>query len=178
MDTVLSSVKSTCDSSIILTRDTNIDLLSSSTAYDMYEQLFDTYQLSCHVTKWARNDKKLINNISSNMHKIKILHSAILPCPMVSDHDGPYIVIILPTNKFEISYKFLRNLKHFELETFVKVQLYYNFLTIFFNYTKIWFHVNGVHNCFIFLFIFPTISFWHQSVFFPSFLWNQNRLGL
>ena len=42
----------------------------------------------------------------------------------------------------------------------------------FFNYRKIWFHVNGVNNCFIVLCIFSAISFWHQS-----FFWNQNWLG-
>ena len=60
---------------------------------------------------------------------------------------------------------------------FLEVHLHYNFLTIFFNYRKTWFHVNGVNNYFIILCIFPNISFWRQSIFFPSFFWNQNRLG-
>ena len=47
----------------------------------------------------------------------------------------------------------------------------------FFNYGKIWFHVNGVNHYFIILCIFRNISFWRQSIFFPSFFWNQNRLG-
>ena len=51
MDAVLSSINSTWDSSIILTGDTNIDLLSRSAARNMYEQMLDMYQLSCHVTK-------------------------------------------------------------------------------------------------------------------------------
>ena len=76
MDPVLSSMKSTFNSSVILTRDTTIDLLSSSMARDMYKQLLNTYQLSCHVTKRTRHDKTLINNISSNSNKIKVLHSA------------------------------------------------------------------------------------------------------
>ena len=38
IDAVLSSIKSIWDSTIILTGDTNIDLLSSSTTRDMYEQ--------------------------------------------------------------------------------------------------------------------------------------------
>ena len=45
------------------------------------------------------------------------------------------------------------------------------------HYRKTWFHVNGVNNYFIILCIFPNISFWRQSIFFPSFFWNQNRLG-
>ena len=47
----------------------------------------------------------------------------------------------------------------------------------FFNYRKTWFHINGVNNYFIILCIFPNISVWRQSIFFPSFFWNQNRLG-
>ena len=51
IDAVLSSIKSACDNTIILTGDTNIDLLSTSTTRDMYEQMLHTYQLSCHITK-------------------------------------------------------------------------------------------------------------------------------
>ena len=47
----------------------------------------------------------------------------------------------------------------------------------FFNYGKTRFHVNGVNNYFIILCIFLNISFWRQSIFFPSLFWNQNRLG-
>ena len=55
--------------------------------------------------------------------------------------------------------------------------IYIKFSDNFFNYRKTWFHVNGVNNYFIILCIFPNISFWRQSLFFPSFFWNQNRLG-
>ena len=51
IDAVLSSIKSTWDSIIIVTGDTNTDLLSSSTTRDMYEQMLHAYQLSCHITK-------------------------------------------------------------------------------------------------------------------------------
>ena len=110
MDAVLSSIKSTWDSSIILTGDTNIDLLSSSAALDMYEQMLDTYQLSCHVTKPTRKGNKLIyHDLSSNINKTKILQFDILPRPTISGHDATDIVIILPINKCEICYKFIRN---------------------------------------------------------------------
>ena len=39
MDAVLSSIKSTWDRSVILTGDTNIDLLSSSTARHIYKKM-------------------------------------------------------------------------------------------------------------------------------------------
>ena len=42
IDAVLSSIKITCDSTIILTGDTNTDLLSSSTTRDKYGQMLHT----------------------------------------------------------------------------------------------------------------------------------------
>ena len=39
IDEILSSIKSTWDSTIILAGDTNIDLLSNSTTRDMYEHM-------------------------------------------------------------------------------------------------------------------------------------------
>ena len=119
IDAVLSSIKSTWDSTIILTGDTNIDLLSSSTTQDMYEQMLHTYQLSCHITKSTRKDKYLIGHICSNICENKILHSDVLPCPTISDYNAPYIIINIPTNKYKIRYKFIRNLKRFDLETYV-----------------------------------------------------------
>ena len=119
IDAVLSSIKSTWGSTIILTGDNNIDLLSSSTTRDMYEQMLHTYQLSCHITKSTRKGKKLIDHICSNICKKKILHSDVLPCPTSSDHDAPYIIVNIPTNNYEIRYKFIRNLKHFDLETYI-----------------------------------------------------------
>ena len=76
-------------------------------------------RLSCHTIKPTRKGKKLINNISSSNCKNKILHPNVLPCPIISDQDAPYIIVNIPTNKYEIHYKFIRNLKHFNLETYI-----------------------------------------------------------
>ena len=81
--------------------------------------MLHTYQLSCHITKPTRKAKKLIDHISSNISKNKILHSDVLPCATISDHDAPYIIVNIPTNKYEIRYKFIRSLKHFDLETYI-----------------------------------------------------------
>ena len=113
----LSSIKNTWDGTMILAGDTNTDLLSSSTARNMYEQMLHTYQLSCHITKPTRRGKKLIDHISSNISKNKILHSDVLPCATISDHDAPYIIVNIPTNKYEILYKFIRSL--FNIETYI-----------------------------------------------------------
>ena len=117
IDAVLSSIKSTWDGTISLAGDTNIDLLSSSTTRNMYQEMLHTYQLSCHITKTTRKGKKLIEDIFSNISKNKTLHSDVLPCATISDRDAPYVIVNIPTNKYEIRYKIIRNLKHFNLET-------------------------------------------------------------
>ena len=77
------------------------------------------YQPSYHTTKSSRKGKKLIDHMSSNIFKNEILSSDVLPFPTVSDHDAPYIIANIPTNKYQIRYKFMRNLKHFDLETYI-----------------------------------------------------------
>ena len=42
------------------------------------------------------------------------------PCPTVSDHEAPHIISNIPVNKFETRYKYIRNLKNFELEKCVQ----------------------------------------------------------
>ena len=80
-------------------------------------------------SNWPSRQKKLpskssallglFDHISSNVSKNKILHSDVLPCPAISDHDAPYIFVNILTNKYEIRYKFIQNLKHFDLETYI-----------------------------------------------------------
>ena len=112
---VLSSTKKIWGSSIFLTGDINIDLLPSSTTRDMYEQ--NATHVSTYlsfITKPTRKGKKLIDHISSNICKNKILHSDVLPHQTVSDHRAPYIIVNILTNRYEIRYKLIRNLKHFD----------------------------------------------------------------
>ena len=129
IDAVLSLIQSTWDSTVILTGDTNIDLLSSSMTRDMYEPMLHTYQQSCRISKPTHKGKKLIDHISSNICKSKFLHSDVLPCPTISDHGVPYIIINIPTNK--IRYKYIRNLKNFDLETYINDFKTFPFATVY-----------------------------------------------
>ena len=131
IDAVLSSIKSTWGSTIILTGDTNNDLLSSLMTRDMYEQMLHTYQLSSHITKSTRKGKKLIDHISSNICKNKILHSDVFPCPTISDHDALYIIVNIPAIRYEIRYKFIQNLKHFDLENYINDFKTLPFVTVY-----------------------------------------------
>ena len=70
----------------------------------MYQQMVDTYQLSGRVTRPpTRKGKNLIDHISSNINKGKIVHYDILPCPGLSNRDAPYNVINVLRKKFKIS---------------------------------------------------------------------------
>ena len=117
IDAVLSLTKSTWGSTIILTGDTNIDLLSSSMTRDMYKQMLHRYQLSSHITKPTREGKKLMDHISSNIWKSKILHLDILPCLTISDHEALHVIVNIPTKMCELRSKFMKKLKHFGLGT-------------------------------------------------------------
>ena len=86
IDAVLTSIKSTWDGTIILAGDTNIDLLSSSTTRDMYEQMLGTYQLSCHITKATRKGKK-VNLPYIFQHQQKQDHP--FRCFTLRDNKGP-----------------------------------------------------------------------------------------
>ena len=87
-----------------------------------YIEVLETYDLNNDISKSTWIGKKLIGNINiiSNIPANKILHSDVLPCPTISDHDAPYIIANMPVNKFETRYKYIRNLKNFELEKYVQ----------------------------------------------------------
>ena len=50
----------------------------------------------------------------------RILHSNVLTCPKISDHDATYITANMAVDKFETRYKYIRNLKNFKLEKYVQ----------------------------------------------------------
>ena len=85
-----------------------------------YIEVLETFDLNNHITKATWSEKKLIHHIISNILANKILHSDILPCPTIGNHNVPYIIANMPVNKFETRYKYIRNLKNFELEKFVQ----------------------------------------------------------
>ena len=116
LDSVLSIVKSNWNGNIMITGDSNIDLLASTEIQKRYIEVLETYDLNNHISKATRIGKTLIDHIISNIPANKILHSDILPRPTISDHDVPYIIANMPINKLETRYKYIRN---FELEKYV-----------------------------------------------------------
>ena len=70
--------------------------------------------------KATRIAKKLTDHIISNISANKILHSNVLPCPRISDHEASSIIANMPVNKFETRYKYITNFINFELGKYVQ----------------------------------------------------------
>ena len=49
--------------------------------------------------------------------KLKLL-TDVLPCPTVSDHGAPYVIIKIPTTSFQTRYKYIRNMKNFSVKEY------------------------------------------------------------
>ena len=113
-------IKSTWNGTFIITGDSNIDLLASTKIQKRYIEVLETYDLNNHITKATWTGKKLIDHIISNIPSNKILHSNVLPCPTISDHDAPHIIANMSVNKFETRNKYIRKLKNFELKKCVQ----------------------------------------------------------
>ena len=49
--------------------------------------------------------------------KLKLL-TDVLPCPTVSDHDAPHVIIKIPTASFQTRYEYIRNMKNFSIKEY------------------------------------------------------------
>ena len=99
IQTMLSIIASTFTGTIILAGDTNINLNKPSRPQKRYQEILEIYNLVQHINLPTRKGRKVIDHIITNIPN-KILYSKVLPCPLISDHDAPYIVAKIPTNKY------------------------------------------------------------------------------
>ena len=98
---------------------TNIELTSRSTVRGMHEQMLYTYELFRHMTENQHVKERFTDHISTKItNKIKMLHSDALPFLTISDHDTPYIIVNLTTNKYQVRHKFIKNWRKFDLESY------------------------------------------------------------
>ena len=100
-----------------MTGDTNIDLLKEKKQIvRQYNELLQSFNLHQHVKKPTRVTNvsaTLIDHIVSN-YPNRITHTDVLPCALVSDHDGPYVCINVRTERFQPRFKYIRNEKTFD----------------------------------------------------------------
>ena len=115
---MLSINASTFTRTIILARDTNINVNEPSRSQKRYQEILENFNLAPHINLPTRKGSKIIDHIITNIPK-KILYFNVLPCPSISDHDAPYIIAKIPTDKYQPRYKFIRDMKNFDLQKYI-----------------------------------------------------------
>ena len=99
---------------LIITGDTNFDLLKpEDNLVKRYSGILNVFGLQqvikqpIRVTKYLRT---LIDHLITNQ-PTRVTASGIIPCSIVSDHDGLYACINVRVPRFEPPYKFIRDTK-------------------------------------------------------------------
>jgi len=118
---LLSKVSSKWKGYIFITGDFNIDLKSSANHIStQYTDILHTFDLVQHINQPTRNSNTLIDHISSNAPN-RIVSTGIIPCDEISDHDAAYVTIKkLKSKNFEKRYKWIRDMKNFNLESYIR----------------------------------------------------------
>ena len=116
-ETLISYVHTIWSDPIVITGDTNIDLLKVN--YNVADEYKDTlHRLGLHqqVTKPTRKRKTCIDHIITTFPKI--IHEDVIYCDEMSDHDAPFTICNLRKPRFEPRFKYIRNEKDFNLNAF------------------------------------------------------------
>ena len=87
-------------------------------ALKRYQEILENFNFVQHINLPTRKRSKIIDHIITYIPN-KILYSSVLPCPSISDHDEPYIIVKIPINKYQPSYKFIRDIKTFDLQKYI-----------------------------------------------------------
>lgn len=116
---LLFEVKLKWHGAIVIAGDFNINYLNTaSTTTEIYQDILDRFELHNCVTTPTRRGTKLIDHILTNTPS-KIGVSDVLPCPLISDHDAPYITLHLKPDRYEKRYKYIRSYKKFNASDFI-----------------------------------------------------------
>ena len=73
-----------------------IDYLKPSVTLTRYKEVIETYTLKQHITIPMRKGTKIIDHVTTNSQEHKLITTNVLPCPIDSDHDAPYIITNIP----------------------------------------------------------------------------------
>ena len=104
---------------IILTGDTNIDLLKDNANIQRYKQILHSFSLQQYITKPTRKGKKLIDHICSNIGK-KPIHQNVIETDEISDHDMPFAILNIKKDRYEPRYKYVRSEKNLNMNNYCK----------------------------------------------------------
>ena len=84
---------------------------------DILEQ-FNLTQIVNKPTRITLNRASLIDHIILSDPAI-CKHTDVLPCPHISDHDGPYAILNVRVPRFQPRLKYIRDEKHLNIEQYV-----------------------------------------------------------
>ncbi|XP_028409262.1 uncharacterized protein LOC114531856 [Dendronephthya gigantea] len=120
---ILSYLAAQWDGLLLITGDTNVDLLNSSSPLTkQYLEILDMHNLQQMVTKPTRitvTSRTLIDHfITNDAHKIT--HTDVIHCPLVSDHSAPYVCVNARVTRFLPRYKYLRDERNYTEAAFVE----------------------------------------------------------
>lgn len=117
----MSQIVSTWDGLLIVTGDININLLDKEDNITrQYMDILKGFNLTNYITKpsrTTRTSKSLIDHLISNSPS-KVSYTDVLPWPTISDHDVPYATINMRITRFLPHYKFIRNEKNLNLQSY------------------------------------------------------------
>ena len=105
------------------TGDTNINLLSlekaDSKKYLGLLEQYNMHQIVSKPTRTASTSSTLIDHIIVS-HKDLVKHTDMLPCPTISDHNGPHTFLNVRLKKYEPYLEYIRDERKFNEEIFLK----------------------------------------------------------
>ena len=117
-ETLLSEITILHHGPVIITGDFNIDLLVNSPERTMYENILSSFNLTQHVTRPTRKSKSLIDHIATTQN-LKLIHSDIVYCDEISDHDSPFCIFKASKMTYEPRYKFIRDERKLNMNEFI-----------------------------------------------------------
>ena len=99
----------TWDGMLILTGDCNIDMLKPSDSlteqYQGILEVFGLRQLITQPTHVTRSSKTLIDHLITN-HPQRVTDTGLIPCSIISGHDGYYPCVNVRVPWFKARYKY------------------------------------------------------------------------
>ena len=117
LEDLLSELVCSWDGMLLLAGDVNVDMLKQNNLdVKRYTEVLDSLNLEqvlIKATRMTKSSKTLIDHIVTNLPQ-RITYSNVLPCPLVSDHDAPFITVNVRVPRYEHRYKFIRNKRQFD----------------------------------------------------------------
>ena len=118
-ETILAAVHSKWDGTLAIAGDINIDITNPSSFAQKYQGILRSFNLNQHIKDPTRKGKWLIDHIATNIPN-NVIATGVIPTPEVSDHDMPYIIVNARLSRFEARFKYIRSVRSFCSEDFVR----------------------------------------------------------